>query len=50
MIKQYTTSIIALLVLVAGFSLHSCSDVLNQAPDGKITLEEVFQDDEKVAA
>lgn len=32
MIKQYTTPIIALLVLVAGFSLHSCSDVLNQAP------------------
>lgn len=31
-------------------SLSACSDVLNQAPDGKISLKEVFQDDEKVAA
>lgn len=27
--------------------IYSCSDVLNQAPDGKISLEEVFGDNDK---
>jgi hypothetical protein len=28
----------------------SCSDILNSAPDGKISLDDVFNDDEKTAA
>ncbi len=38
------------LALVMAFSLGSCNDVLNMAPDGRITLDEVFQDNDKVAA
>lgn len=38
------------LALITCLLLSSCSDILNQAPDGKISLEEVFKDDEKTAA
>ena len=38
------------LFLLITLFLFSCSDALDQAPDGKISLEEVFQDDEKTAA
>lgn len=38
------------LASVAFILLSGCSKVLDQAPDGKIALEEVFQDDEKTAA
>jgi hypothetical protein len=38
-----------LLVLSLGL-FSSCSDVLNQSPDGKISLDEVFQDNDKVSA
>lgn len=44
-IKNYSI----LFVLFWGF-LSSCSSVLDQAPDGKISLEEVFKDNDKVAA
>lgn len=50
MIKQNIPTIIGILVLASSFFLNSCADALNQAPDGKISLEEVFQDDEMVAA
>src|SRR5690606_943398 len=39
-----------LLALLALLFFSGCSDVLDQAPDGKISLEDVFQDDEKTAA
>ncbi|MEC3881484.1 RagB/SusD family nutrient uptake outer membrane protein [Parapedobacter sp. 10938] len=38
------------LALVALILLGGCSDVLDQAPDGKIALADVFKDDEKTAA
>lgn len=38
------------LVILFTLILYSCADVLDQAPDGKISLEQVFQDDEKTAA
>ncbi|HWK58871.1 MAG TPA: RagB/SusD family nutrient uptake outer membrane protein [Parapedobacter sp.] len=38
------------LALVALIVVSGCSDVLDQAPDGKISLTDVFKDDEKVAA
>lgn len=38
------------LALLLSLFLFSCNDVLDQAPDGKISLEEVFKDDEKTAA
>lgn len=43
------TKIGGLAILLSLF-LFSCSDVLDKGPDGKISLEEVFQDDEKTAA
>lgn len=36
------------LALIGMLSWSSCSDVLDQAPGGKISLEEVFQDNEHV--
>lgn len=45
-IKQNKRNLIFLMTLF----LLSCSDILNQAPDGKISLEEIFRDDEKTAA
>jgi SusD family. len=50
MIKNNITKIIGGLAFVTCLFFSSCSDVLDQAPDGKISLEEVFQDDEKTAA
>ncbi len=41
--KKIYTIIACLLTTV----MYSCSDVLNQAPDGKISLEEVFGDNDK---
>lgn len=42
------TKTLALIIAVMLFG--GCSDVLDQAPDGKISLQEVFKDDEKTAA
>ncbi|MDR0572998.1 MAG: RagB/SusD family nutrient uptake outer membrane protein [Tannerella sp.] len=50
MIKKHLLQTMGGLIFVTCLFLSSCSDVLDQAPDGKISLEEVFQDDEKVAA
>ena len=38
------------LALISCLYLSACSDILDQAPDGKISLEDVFKDDEKTAA
>ena len=38
------------LALLLMLFLFSCSDILDRAPDGKISIEEVFRDDEKTAA
>lgn len=38
------------LTLLSLLMLNSCSDVLDMAPDGKVTLEEIFQDSESTAA
>lgn len=43
-----TTKTLALIVSIMLFS--GCSDVLNQAPDGKISLQDVFRSDEQTAA
>lgn len=43
----FKTPILALLLMLF---LFSCSDILDKAPDGKISIEEVFRDDEKTAA
>ncbi len=40
--------ILALIISCATFS--SCSSELDQAPDGKISLEDVWKDNDKVAA
>ena len=45
--KRYKLLMWALVCMLSG---SSCSDVLDQAPGGKISLEEVFQDNEKVRA
>ena len=42
-------SYIALLFLAA-LGLSSCSDVLDQAPDGKMSLDDVWTDNDKVGA
>ncbi len=47
---DYMFKIAKTLVLVASVFFTGCSDVLDQAPDGKISLADVFKDDEKVAA
>lgn len=47
---DYMFKIAKTLVLVASIFFTGCSDVLDQAPDGKISLADVFKDDEKVAA
>ena len=38
------------LMLVSSIAVNSCSDALERAPDGKISLEDVFKDNEMVAA
>lgn len=50
MIKNILTRKVGLIIALVGFLFAGCSDVLNQAPDGKISLPEVFEDDEKTAA
>jgi hypothetical protein len=45
MIKKYLMGCLALCLTVS-----SCSDVLDSAPDGKISLDDVFKDNEMVAA
>lgn len=35
------------LTFFAVFAVSSCSDVLDRAPDGKISIEEVFSDNDK---
>ena len=47
MIIKYVTGCLALML---GLTMSSCSDVLDSAPDGKISLNDVFQDNEMVAA
>lgn len=39
---------IALLVIL--FTLGSCKDVLDMAPDGKLSMDEIFADNDKVGA
>src|SRR5690606_18213450 len=39
-----------ILLLFFVISLPSCSDVLDMAPDGKLTLDEIFDDNDKVGA
>lgn len=46
--KTYKLLAAALMALPLG--LTSCSDVLNQAPGGNMDLDEVWQDNDKVAA
>lgn len=41
---------ILLSVVSTVFSLASCSDALNLAPDGRVTLDNVFSDNDKVSA
>ena len=41
---------IILSLLLSSGALCSCSDVLDVAPDGTLTLEEVFADPDKVGA
>ena len=50
MIKNNILSIIGGITFIICLSLNACSDVLDQAPDGKISLEDVFADDENTAA
>jgi len=39
-----------ILVFIIGLTGISCSDVLDSAPDGKLTYDEIFSDPEKVGA
>tara|TARA_R110002050_G_scaffold181172_1_gene314716 strand:- start:11967 stop:13862 length:1896 start_codon:yes stop_codon:yes gene_type:complete len=39
-----------LAIMLSVFLTFSCTDVLDMAPDGKISLEEVFSDNDKVGA
>lgn len=36
--------------LIAGFCFSSCSDILDKSPDGRIDLDEIFKDNDRVAA
>jgi hypothetical protein len=44
------TKYIVLLIALSMFFLGACKKALDTAPDGKITMEEVFADNEKVKA
>jgi hypothetical protein len=46
-IKRYLTECMALVLCL---TMGSCSDVLESAPDGKISLNDVFNDNEMTAA
>jgi hypothetical protein len=50
MIKRYLTGLTGSLALVLCLTTSSCSETLNSAPDGKISLDDVFKDNEMVAA
>lgn len=39
-----------ILLFLSVFTFLSCSEVLDMAPDGKLTLDEVFEDNDKVGA
>ena len=39
-----------IVLLFSVFTLLSCSDVLDMAPDGKLTMDEIFQDNDRVGA
>ncbi len=41
---------IALSFVVSALSLNSCSDELNISPDGRISMNDIFSDNDKVAA
>ncbi|MDR1102698.1 MAG: RagB/SusD family nutrient uptake outer membrane protein [Tannerella sp.] len=49
-IKRYITGLTGCLALVLCLTVSSCSDTLNSAPDGKIALNDVFNDNEMTAA
>lgn len=48
--KSITQKIFVSCLFMALFFIWSCSDALDSAPDGKISLDDVFNDNEKVAA
>ena len=50
MITKYITGLTGCLALMLGLTMSSCSDVLNSAPDGKISLDDVFKDNDMTAA
>jgi hypothetical protein len=50
MIKKYLTELTGCLALALCLTTSSCSDTLDSAPDGKISLEDVFRDNEMTAA
>ena len=45
-----TNKIFAALLVTLPLAFTSCSDVLDQAPDGKMDLSEVWVDNDKVGA
>lgn len=45
--KKYS---LFLLILLTVLNFPSCSDILNQAPDGKMSLDDVWSDNDKVSA
>ncbi|MDR1454894.1 MAG: RagB/SusD family nutrient uptake outer membrane protein [Tannerella sp.] len=49
-IKKYLTGLTGCLALALCLIASSCSDTLNSAPDGKISLDDVFKDNEMTAA
>jgi hypothetical protein len=50
MINKYIKIAGGMVFMACLLLSSSCSDILDQAPDGKISLEDVFNDDEKTAA
>jgi hypothetical protein len=47
---KYLNKIVIVIALLVVLLNGSCSDVLDQAPDGKISLDEVFADNDRTAA
>jgi hypothetical protein len=37
-------------LMLAAFAVTSCKDVLDMAPDGKLTMDEIFADNDKTGA
>jgi hypothetical protein len=50
MITKYVKGLMGCLALMTGLTVSSCSEVLDSAPDGKISLDDVFRDNEMTAA